>query len=193
MKNPLPATLYITFQDKSQYEILQKTLNENADIILNIQDLSQIDSIQQQEARVVNIIKLSNFVQVVCYALVLVLVAVILSFAIFFLRGIFTAFRNDIQVKKLLGANKSQIIQPFIWIILYAIIGGFVLSLLLTVGSLAVFDYYMAQVFEMTLMTSVMENWVVIVEVFVGEIVVLIGLLMVISYGFVSGLHKKLR
>jgi cell division protein FtsX len=137
-------------------------LHENANIILNVQDLSQIESIQQQEARVVNVIKLSNFVQVLCYVLVFVLVAVILSFAVFFLRGIFTAFYTDIQVKKLLGASKTQIIQPFIWIIVYAILAGFVLSLLLSVGSLAVFDYYMAQVFEVTLMSHIQENWLLI-------------------------------
>jgi cell division protein FtsX len=193
MKNPLPATLYVTFHNQSQYEVLQKTLNENADIILNVQDLSQIDSIQQQEARVVNIIKLSNFVQVVCYALVLVLVAVILSFAVFFLKGIFTTFRNDMQVKKLLGAGKTQIIQPFMWTILYAIIGGFVLSFVLTVVSLGVFDYYMAQVFEVTLLSHLLENWVLVVEVFAGEIIVIIALLTVVSHVFVSRLHKKLK
>jgi cell division protein FtsX len=193
MKNPLPATLYVTFHNQSQYEILQRTLNENADIILNVQDFSQIDSIQQQEARVLNIIKLSNFVQIVCYVLVLVLVAVILSFAIFFLRGIFTTFRNDMQVKKLLGATKTQIIQPFMWAILSAIIGGFVLSLVFTVVSLGVFDYYMAQVFEGSLLSHLLENWVLVVEVFAGEVVGIIALLTVVSYIFVSELHKKLK
>jgi cell division protein FtsX len=193
MKNPLPATLYVTFHNQSQYEVLQKTLNEHVDIILNVQDLSQIDSIQQQEARVVNIIKLSNFIQVVCYALVLVLIAVILSFAVFFLRGIFTTFRNDIQVKKLLGASKTQIIQPFMWTILYAIIGGFLLSLVLTVGSLAVFDYYMAQVFDVTLLSHLVDNWLLVAEAVAGEIIVIVLLLTVVSYGFISNLHKKLK
>jgi cell division protein FtsX len=193
MKNPLPATLYVTFHDQSQYDILQKVMNENADIILNVQDLSQVDSLQQQETRVVNIIKLSNFVQILCFSLVIVLATVILSFAVFFLRSIFTAFRSDIKVKKLMGASKSQIIQPFLWIILYAIIGGFVISLLLTIGSLGVFDYYMAQVFEVTLTSQFSGNWLLVIGTFLSELVVIIGLLMTISYHFVSGLHKQLK
>jgi hypothetical protein len=92
----------VTFQDQSQYETLQKVMNENKEIILNVQDISQINNIQEQEMRIVGIIKFSNMIQIVCWSLVLVLAAVILSFSIFFLRGIFTTFRNDIQVKKLL-------------------------------------------------------------------------------------------
>jgi hypothetical protein len=56
-----------------------------------------------------------------------------------------------------------------------------------------VFDYYMAQVFEVTLMSHIQENWLLIWEVCVGEIVVIILLLTMVSYFFVSKLHKKLR
>jgi len=97
-------------------------MNENKNIILNIQDLSQIENLQKQENRMLNVIKLSNFVQALSWTLIFVIAAVIVSFAVFFLRGIFTTFRNDIQVKKLLGATKTQIIQPFLRIILYAIL-----------------------------------------------------------------------
>ena len=102
MTNPLPATLYVTFSDKSQYNILQSVMLDNKDIILNIQDLDQIENLEEQENRIVNVIKLSNFVQILAISLVLVISAVILSFAVFFLRTIFSAFWNDIQVKKLI-------------------------------------------------------------------------------------------
>ena len=102
MTNPLPATLYVTFSDKSQYNILQNVMLENKDIILNVQDLDQIENLEEQEARIVNVIKLSNFVQILAVMLVVVIAAVVLSFSIFFLRTIFSAFWKDIQVKKLL-------------------------------------------------------------------------------------------
>jgi hypothetical protein len=75
---------------------------ENKDIILNIQDLNQLDNLEQQESRIINIIKLSNFVQILATSLVVVIAIVILSFSIFFLNAIFSRFWNDIQVKKLL-------------------------------------------------------------------------------------------
>ena len=102
MENPLPATLYVTFSDKSQYQVLQDVMLENKEIVLNIQDLDQIDNLEEQENRIVNVIKLSNFVQILAISLVIVIAAVILSFSIFFLYSIFTRFWNDIQVKKLL-------------------------------------------------------------------------------------------
>lgn len=193
MTNPLPATLYVTFSDKSQYNTLQTVMLENKDIILNIQDLNQIENLEEQEARIVNVIKLSNFVQVLAISLVIVIAAVILSFAIFFLRTIFNAFWNDIQVKKLLWASKSQIIMPFLWLILYAIIWGFLLSLVLTLSSLWVFDYYMSQLFWTTLTSHLFANRGSILLLFILEIMLIVGLLMSISYAFVSKLHKKLK
>lgn len=193
MQNPLPATLYVTFSDKSQYQVLQDVMLENKDIVLNIQDLDQIDNLEEQENRIVNVIKLSNFVQILAISLVIVIAAVILSFSIFFLRSIFTRFWNDIQVKKLLWASKAQIIMPFLWLVLYAIIGGFLLSLLLTLSSLGVFDFYMSQLFGSTLTSHLFANWGSILLLFVVEIVMIIWLLMGISYVFVSRLHKKLK
>ena len=193
MQNPLPATLYVTFSDKSQYQVLQDVMLENKDIVLNIQDLDQIDNLEEQENRIVNVIKLSNFVQILAISLVIVIAAVILSFSIFFLRSIFTRFWNDIQVKKLLGASKAQIIMPFLWLVLYAIIGWFLLSLLLTLSSLWVFDFYMSQLFGSTLTSHLFANWGSILLLFIVEIVMIIWLLMGISYVFVSRLHKKLK
>ena len=193
MENPLPATLYVTFSDKSQYQVLQDVMLENKDIVLNIQDLDQIDNLEEQENRIVNVIKLSNFVQILAISLVIVIAAVILSFSIFFLRSIFTRFWNDIQVKKLLWASKSQIIMPFLWLVLYAIIGWFLLSLLLTLSSLGVFDFYMSQLFGSTLTSHLFANWWSILLLFILEIIMIVGLLMGISYVFVSRLHKKLK
>jgi cell division protein FtsX len=116
-----------------------------------------------------------------------------LSFSIFFLRSIFNRFWNDIQVKKLLWATKSQIIMPFLTLILYSIIGGFLISLLLTLISMGIFDYYMSQLFSYTLTAHLFEKWWIIIVLFIVEILVIVWALMGISYGFVSKLHKKLK
>jgi len=193
MNNPLPATLYVTLPDISKYETLKEVMLENKDIILNIQDVEQLDNLESQENRIRNVIKLSNFVQVLSMSLIFILVAAVLSFSIFFLRSIFSRFWHDIQVKKLLWATKSQIVMPFLTLILYSIIWGFLISLLLTLVSMWVFDYYMSQLFSYTLTAHLFAKWWVIVVLFVVEILVIVGLLMGISYGFVSKLHKKLK
>ena len=193
MTNPLPATLYVTLPDISKYETLKEVMLENKDIIVNIQDIEQLDNLTSQENRIRNVIRLSNFVQILSMALVVVLAAVILSFSIFFLRSIFSRFWQDIQVKKLLWATKSQIIMPFLMLILYSIIGGFLISLLLTLISMWVFDYYMSQLFSYSLTVHLFAKWWTIIVLFIIEILVIVGLLMGSSYGFVSKLHKKLK
>ena len=193
MTNPLPATLYVTLPDISKYETLKEVMLENKDIIINIQDVEQLDNLTSQENRIRNIIKLSNFVQILSISLVIILAAAVLSFSIFFLRSIFNRFWNDIQVKKLLWATKSQIIMPFLTLILYSIIGGFLISLLLTLISMGVFDYYMSQLFSYTLTAHLFAKWWVIIVLFIVEILVIVWALMWISYGFVSKLHKKLK
>ena len=193
MTNPLPATLYVTLPDISKYETLKDVIMENKDIVVNIQDVEQLDNLTSQENRIRNVIKLSNFVQILSMSLIFILIAVVLSFSIFFLRSIFSRFLHDIQVKKLLWATKYQIIMPFLTLILYSIIWGFLISLLLTLVSMGVFDYYMSQLFSYTLTAHLFEKWWIIVALFVVEILVIVGLLMAISYGFVSRLHKKLK
>ena len=193
MSNPLPATLYVTLPDISKYDTLKEVMLENRDIIINIQDVEQLDNLESQENRIRNVIKLSNFIQILSMSLVVILATTVLSFSIFFLRSIFTRFWKDIQVKKLLWATKSQIIMPFLTLILYSIIGGFLISLLLTLVSIGVFDYYMSQLFSYTLTAHLFAKWWKILLLFICEIIVIIGALMWISYGFVSKLHKKLK
>ena len=193
MSNPLPATLYVTLPDISKYETLKEVMLENKEIIINIQDVEQLDNLESQENRIRNVIKLSNFVQILSMSLVIILAAAVLSFSIFFLRSIFNRFWNDIQVKKLLWATKSQIIMPFLTLILYSIIGWFLISLLLTLVSMGVFDYYMSQLFSYTLTSHLFAKWWIIIVLFIVEILVIVWALMGISYGFVSKLHKKLK
>ena len=191
--NPLPATLYVTLPSISKYETLKEVMQENKDIIMNIQDVEQDDNLKSQNNRIKNVIRLSNFVQILSVSLVIILAAAVLSFSIFFLNSIFTRFWSDIQVKKLLWATKSQIIMPFLTLILYSIIGGFLISLLLTLISMWVFDYYMSQVFSYTLTAHLFAKWWIIIVLFIVEILVIVSLLMGISYAFVSKLHKKLK
>lgn len=193
IKNPLPATLYVTLKDKDQYEVLQKIMIDNKSIILNIQDISQLKNLSSQENRILNIIKLSNFVQILCWIFIGVVMRVILSFVIFFLKGLFNTFKKDIQVKKLLWASSSQIIQPFIWTILFSLIIGFLISLIFTWGSFRVFDYYMSQVFTLTLIPYLLEHRINVAILLGIELCTFLILSMTIWYRYVHRLHKKLK
>ena len=72
-------------------------------------------------------------------------------------------------------------------------VGGFLLSLLFTLVSLGVVDYYMSQLFGFTLTSHLFANRGTILLLFIIEIMVIVSLLMGISYAFVSKLHKSLK
>lgn len=193
LENPLPATLYITFNDQTEYELLQTKIAQYQEIILNHQDATKLETLESQETRILHIINLSNFIQMLCRILVAMLMAVILSFAIFFLKGLLMRFREDIQVKKLLGARKNQIIRPFLASISYAVLGGFVLAGALVVASLFTFDYFMMQAFGFALIPLLLQEWSTVLSVVLGEILLVMLPLMAISYHFILTLHKKLK
>lgn len=193
VSNPLPATLYVVFHNQGQYATLQQIITQHQDTFQNVQEFSQLDDLEQQENRILHIIQLSNFIQLLCWILVAVLAIVILSFAIFFLKWLFATFRDDIQVKKLLWATKRQIIRPFLASIAYVVIWGFVLAFILVGTSLFVLDYYMMLVMQYALIPHLMEEWSSVLAVVGAEIIVIMGPLMAISYRFISTLHKKLK
>jgi len=68
-----------------------------------------------------------------------------------------------------------------------------VVSLLLLIISLRVFDHYMLPLFNFALIPLLSAHWKMVLAVAVGEIVLIVVPLMSISYRFTSTLHKKLR
>jgi cell division protein FtsX len=91
LQNPLPSTLYINYADKDDFAAMKEILEANKDKILNMSDVSD-NAIKTQEKRVLNVINLSNFLQSFAYFVVFALLLTIITFAIFFLRTIFSHF-----------------------------------------------------------------------------------------------------
>ena len=77
LKNPLPSTLYIMYNDQEQFTSMKTLLEKNKNLILNMNDLSE-NAIKTQEKRVLNIINLSNFMQSFGYLVVLVMLAAVI-------------------------------------------------------------------------------------------------------------------
>ena len=132
MDNPLPSTLYINYSNQEEFAIVKEILETNKTKILNLSDVSD-NAIKTQEKRVLTVINLSNFLQHFAYFVVLSILLTVIAFAIFFLRTIFSNFYWDIQAKKLLWASASQVIQPFLNVILIALIAAFIVAILLLI------------------------------------------------------------
>ncbi len=101
IKNPLPATLYVMYSNKGEFDAMKTILMQHENHILNMDELSD-NAVKVQENRILNVINMSNFIQIFSYGVVLVMLVAILTFSVFFLKSIFTRFSLDIQAKKLL-------------------------------------------------------------------------------------------
>lgn len=136
---------------------------------MNMNDLSD-NAIKTQEKRVLNIINLSNFIQAIGYGIVGIMITTIIGFALFFLKSIFSHFKLDIQAKKLLGASASQIAQPFLRVIFLALISGFIIAGLMSLGIIFPLNTYLTGLFSFDLLNfllniSISAFAVVILEV----------------------------
>ncbi len=192
LENPMPATLYINYSDAAEFSAMKQVLEANKDAISNMNDVSE-NAVKTQEKRVLNIINLSNVLQSFGYFTVGLMVVSVVVFAIFFLQAMFEHFRKDVQAKKLLGASTSQIAQPFLRVIFYAMSMAFVLAGLLLVGASLGLETYLSAVFNFSLLNSIS---VVIFEILgagILEIVVIMLVLISLSYWQVMRWNKKLK
>ena len=192
MDNPLPSTLYINYSNQEEFAIVKEVLEANKTKILNLSDVSD-NAIKTQEKRVLTVINLSNFLQHFAYFVVLSILLTVIAFAIFFLRTIFSNFYWDIQAKKLLWASASQIIQPFLNVILIALIVAFIVAILLLIITSIPLNSYLMALLDVNLFAYISVMSLKIAAVWVIEVAFIVSLLMCISYRYVWTLHSKLK
>lgn len=132
---------------------------------------------------------MQNFAYLVVFSILLTVIA----FAIFFLRTIFSNFYSDIQAKKLLWASASQIIQPFLNVILIALIVAFIVAIALLVLTSIPLNSYLKDLLDVSLFEYVSIMSLKISAVWILEILFIVLLLMGVSYRYVWTLHNKLK
>jgi hypothetical protein len=90
------------FTSNKEYEILRTTILEYKDIILNVKDVNQSKTIQQQENRILNIININNFIITMSLIIVVFLALVIFTFLGYQTNFIFQYLKKQIEIKTLL-------------------------------------------------------------------------------------------
>lgn len=191
IENPLPATLYVMFDNDNKYESLKTIILKNKDIILNTKDIDAWSTLKQQENRVLTIINLSNFVVGLSYLIIAILFAIIIAFLGFLLKNIFHAFHRELEVKKILWASYHQIIQWFVALTVNVLWFSFLICLALLLISWITINYYVYSLFSITIW-SVFNNIVLIIGIFLAEIIIISWVGFTFSYFFARALNKKL-
>lgn len=103
IENPLPATVYVLFNNTQDYEKLKAVVTLYEDIITNRDDISKIgQTMKAQEKRILTTLSMTKMIVVLSVILVVILVVIICSFLILTIKSIFTHFRKSITIQQLL-------------------------------------------------------------------------------------------
>lgn len=192
INNPLPSTLYVMFKNEAQYNMLRNTIIKYKDIILNIKDIDQENTIKQQENRVLRLINFSNFIQGTLYVLILILSVIILTFLVFLLNNLFQRFSKELIVKKLLGALYTQLTASFIGTTTLVMLVGFVLSYVMILIATAVMSIYVSGLLDVNMWTYIGQNIGSILFILLIELLIILSLSISISYRFLRSVHQKI-
>lgn len=189
--NPLPPTLYVIFDNKEKYEKLKQIIPKYESIIVNIEDISKWQSFSQQEARIKNIINLTNFLVVFSYFLILVLLIIIVSFLLLIIKIVFNNFYQQIEVEKLLWAFWFQTKAPFLLYIKIVLVTAFLLMVYYFSAFFAILNVYFVNVFEVDLYMFTFVNFRSLGLLLLVEMALIITISVMISNFFLNKLISK--
>ncbi len=138
--NPLPSTLYIMFDNEKEYNIMKEVILKNKDMVLNIQDIDEWATLQQQENRSLKILKIIRDIQYSVFFILIIIWLIVITFTQHLLRNFFFDFYKELEIKKLLWATHKAANSGFILTLLFIITAWFIVWFILTCLSLNILD-----------------------------------------------------
>ncbi len=191
INNPLPSTLYVMFTSNKEYETLRKIIIQYKDIILNIQDIPQENTIKQQENRILNIINVNNFVITTSVIIVIFLILIIFTFLGYQSKFMSIYFKKNIEIKKLLWWSHLDIIKEFIIVNISTLLIWFVICTWLLIISRSIFSVSLYELFSIWLLEIFAQSHIGFVFLwFFLEIILFILFSIWFSYLVVRSLKR---
>lgn len=186
--NPLPVTLYVTFQNQKQFDAVMGVKSQFSEILYAGSTTNSPDMQFQRNARVINLLQV---LQIFFWAIVGACVAVILIFLGMIIKTKFTAMYQTINVQKLLGASYSRLKKPFFTNSILLLGIGYVMAAILMVILLL----NVASVFPYLFGTTLVEVFwgqagLRVIWLFV-EFIILVGVSLIYANWELSKLLKK--
>lgn len=153
IENPLPATMYVTFENNEQYTSLSGIVSKYTDVVRNTESIHTKGGFQEQQQRIANIINITHFSTVFSLILVMVVCVMIVSFLLLIITMKCRQFWKNIEVEKLLGTNYMTIKMPF----LISIVMMLCLAFVLTGCLVAIISHYIGNSFSYLFHTSLAD------------------------------------
>ncbi len=190
--NPLPPTLYVLFTNSSEYEYMKDTISDYSDIIVNIDDVIQWQSFEDQQHRISNIINLTNFTVYFSYFLIVVLLIIIITFLMFIIKSSFYTFYKQIQVEKLLWAHYLQIKSPFFIKIFSVLMLWMIFMIFYSIFLINYLDLYLYNLFELSFAEYIYNYNLYIVYFLFFQFIIIFFISIFISNFFLNRLIKRI-
>ncbi len=156
--NPLPSTLYVMFDNKKEYNDMKEIILANKDVILNIKDIDNWATLQQQENRSLRILQIANIIKICTYFILWVLAIIIITFTQHLLKSFFFDFYKELQTKKLLWATHRDTNLWFLVTLLGIMTLWFIIGFLLTCVTFNVLNYQLLQIWIDSWLCSVIPK-----------------------------------
>jgi len=193
ISNPLPSTLYVMFQNQQQYDILRDTIIQYRDIIVNVDDINDTMNIQDQENRIMSMIRISRFVLLFSYFVVVFMFVVILTLCAYLVHTIFDKFHKNIEIKTLLWASMKQIISPFVVSSFYIVWWAYIICFLVMFVWISILSVISDPIFSESLWYLWGNNLLYCVIVLLGQILIILWGTMLFTYFYTYNLVKNIE
>ncbi len=140
IENPLPVTLYVTFQDQQQYDFVMEAKKWYEDMLLAGPSGGNTEQQFTRNARVINVLHVLQFFFVF---IIIACVVVILVFLSMIIKTKFTAMQHTINVQKLLGSPFNRLKKPFFFNSFVLLVLWYIMTLILS----AILIYNLSSIF----------------------------------------------
>lgn len=192
MDNPLPATLYVSFNDENELDILKKLVYKYRDVISNVWDLDTINTLKKQEERSVRAISFSRFIFDFSLVVLVIMFVAIFTMLLYLLKTLFFSFSQKLEVQTILWAYHLQIIAPYVFVSLITLLLSFFLMTLLVIGSVLLLDSYLLQHFSIHILRDYLLPYKNdIISLFFYELLGLLLFWCFVSYFYISYLLRR--
>lgn len=192
IENPLPPTLYVLFENNEEYEFMKNTVASYEEIIINIEDVIQWQSFDDQKERIANIINLTNFIVIFSYFLISVLLIIIITFLMYVIKSSFYTFYNQIEVAKLLWAQYFQIKFPFFIKMFFILLFWKVFMMWYMYFLANYLDTYLYNLFTFSFIEYISAYYEDIIYIISIQFVIVLFFSILISNFFLNRLIKKI-
>lgn len=191
IKNPLPATMYVTFSSKNEFVLLQEAMVNYKDIITNLDEIQQWVSFEQQEQKAAHVISLTGTAVWFSWFLIVMIVCIIVVVLVYMIHINFFTFAKQIEVEKLLGASYGLIKRPFLMLVPGILGSAFVAHLLYFGLAMWYVNKYFVSVFSMPVYQMILPEHGVL-WLLALELLIMLALTVVVVDRWLTALIKKI-